>query len=61
MNKTGINETWSTQKSKLKLKFAALTDSDLWFEKGKREEMVAKLQIVLNKTKEEVEEIIKNL
>jgi hypothetical protein len=61
MNKTEINETWTIQKIKLKLKFAALTDSDLWFEKVKREEMVEKLQIVLNKTKEEVEEIIKNL
>ncbi|WP_320814201.1 general stress protein CsbD [Flavobacterium sp.] len=61
MNKTGNNDTWSIQKNKLKLKFAALTDSDLLFEKGKRDVMVAKLQIVLNKTKEEVEEIIKNL
>lgn len=61
MDKTGTNETWSAQKSKLKLKFAALTDSDLLFVKGKREEMIARLQKVLGKTKEEVEEILKTL
>ncbi|WP_044404160.1 general stress protein CsbD [Lacinutrix sp. Hel_I_90] len=59
MDTTGINQTWSAQKARLKLKFAALTDSDLLFEKGEKEEMIAKLQITLGKTKEEIEEILK--
>ncbi len=61
MDTTGANEKWSTKKSRLKLKFAELTDSDLFLIKGKREEMIAKLQIILGKTEEEIEEIIKTL
>ena len=55
------NKTWNATKSKLKLRFAELTDHDLLFVKGKREEMIAKLQIILGKSEEEVEEILKNL
>ncbi|WAC03109.1 general stress protein CsbD [Lacinutrix neustonica] len=61
MDTTGVNDTWSAQKSKLKLKFAALTDSDLLFETGKKEEMIAKLQIRLGKTKEEIEALLKTI
>ena len=61
MSTIGNDETWSTQKSKLKLKFAELTDSDLLFVNGKREEIIAKLQIILGKTQGEVEEILNNI
>jgi len=61
MNMAETNETWSAKKSKLKLKFTTLTDSDLLFVKGKREGVIAKLQIILGKTKEELEEILKTL
>lgn len=56
-----ISETagnWEEQKGKLKQKFAALTDNDLLFLKGKKEEMIAKLQLKLGKTREEINKII---
>jgi uncharacterized protein YjbJ (UPF0337 family) len=61
MNKAVINENWDEQKSKLKQKFAALTENDLLFTKGKKEEMIEKLQIKLGKTKEELNKIIEGL
>jgi len=61
MNTTTINGNWDEQKGKLKQKFAALTDNDLMFAKGKGEEMLGRLQIKLGKTKEELHKIIKGL
>ena len=58
VNSTGLNGTWLEQKGKLKQKFAALTDNDLMFENGKKDEMIGKLQIKLGKTREEWEKII---
>lgn len=58
MNTTGLNGNWDEQKAKLKQKFAALTDNDLLFNKGKKEEMMAKIQLKLGKTKEELFKII---
>jgi uncharacterized protein YjbJ (UPF0337 family) len=61
MNTIEIEGNWDEQKGKLKQKFAALTDNDLLFLKGKKEEMIARLQIKLGKTKEELYKIIKAL
>jgi uncharacterized protein YjbJ (UPF0337 family) len=61
MNTTVVKGTWNEQKGKLKQKFATLTDNDLMFEEGKREEMLGKLQKKLGKTKEELHEIIEAL
>lgn len=58
MNKTEIKGNWNEQKGKLKQKFAMLTDNDLMFEEGKKDEMFGRLQIKLGKTKEEIQEII---
>jgi uncharacterized protein YjbJ (UPF0337 family) len=58
MNTTEVKGTWKEQKGKLKQKFAVLTDNDLMFEEGKKEEMLGKLQITLGKTKEELYKII---
>lgn len=58
MNTTEFEGNWDEQKAKLKQKFAALTDNDLLFAEGKKEEMMAKLQIKLGKTKEELYKII---
>jgi uncharacterized protein YjbJ (UPF0337 family) len=52
---------WNYQKGKLKEKFAILTDNDLLFEQGKKDEMLAKIQIKLGKTKEELNQIIDTL
>ena len=58
MNTTEAKGNWHEQKGKLKQKFANLTDNDLMFENGKKEEMFGRLQIKLGKTKEELHKII---
>jgi uncharacterized protein YjbJ (UPF0337 family) len=58
MNTTELKGNWNEQKAKLKQKFAVLTDNDLMYEEGKKEEMFAKLQIKLGKTKDELHKII---
>lgn len=58
MNTTDVKGNWNEQKGKLKQKFAALTDNDLLFAEGKKEEMLGRLQIKLGKTKEELRSII---
>ena len=61
MNTTELKGTWEEQKGKLKQKFAALTDNDLMFSEGKKEEMLGRIQILLGKTKEELHKIISSL
>jgi uncharacterized protein YjbJ (UPF0337 family) len=61
MNKTEIEGNWHEQKGKLKQKFATLTENDLMFAEGKKEEMLGKLQVKLGKTKEELNKIITGL
>ncbi|HEU4791646.1 MAG TPA: CsbD family protein [Flavobacterium sp.] len=61
MNTTELKGNWDEQKGKLKQKFAALTDNDLLFVEGKKEEMMGKLQIKLGKSKEELHKIIQAL
>ena len=58
MNTKEVKGNWNEQKGKLKQKFAVLTDNDLMFEEGKKDEMLGKLQIKLGKTKEELHKII---
>jgi uncharacterized protein YjbJ (UPF0337 family) len=58
MDATELKGNWEEQKGKLKQKFAALTDNDLLFVKGKKEEMLGKLQIKLGKSKEDLIKII---
>jgi uncharacterized protein YjbJ (UPF0337 family) len=61
MNSTEVKGNWNAQKGKLKQKFAVLTDNDLMFAEGKKEEMLGKLQIKLGKTKEELDKIMADL
>lgn len=61
MNTTELKGTWEEQKGKLKQKFAKLTDNDLLFVDGKKDEMMGRLQIKLGKTKDELHKIIANL
>ncbi|MFZ4464023.1 MAG: CsbD family protein [Bacteroidales bacterium] len=58
MNIQEIKGNWNEQKGKLKQKFAILTDNDLSFVQGKKDEMYGRLQIKLGKTKEELQKII---
>lgn len=61
MNASEAKGNWEEQKSRLKEKFAALTDNDLLFINGKKEEMMAKLQVKLGKTREELNKILGSL
>jgi uncharacterized protein YjbJ (UPF0337 family) len=58
MNTTELKGDWEVQKGKLKQRFAELTDNDLMFLDGKKDEMLGKLQIKLGKTKDELREIL---
>jgi uncharacterized protein YjbJ (UPF0337 family) len=58
MNTTEVRGNWNEQKGKLKMKFAVLTDNDLMFKEGQKEEMIGRLQVTLGKTKEELQKII---
>ena len=61
MNTTELEGNWDEQKGKLKQKFAALTDTDLLFLEGKKDEMLGRLQVKLGKTKEELHKILTDL
>jgi len=61
MNTTEVKGNWEEQKGKLKQKFATLTDNDLMFAEGKKDEMMGKLQIKLGKSKEQLHELISGL
>lgn len=61
MNTTELKGNWEEQKGKLKQAFATLTDDDLLFAEGKKDEMMGRLQIKLGKTKEEMHKILSDL
>jgi uncharacterized protein YjbJ (UPF0337 family) len=44
MNTISVKGNWNEQKGLLKQKFASLTDDDLLFVEGKKDEMWGKLQ-----------------
>ena len=60
-NITELKGNWTEQKGKLKQRFAKLTDNDLLYEEGKKDEMLGKLQVILGKSKEELHKIIQSL
>jgi len=60
-NVTELKGNWNEQKGKLKQAFATLTDDDLMYAEGKKDEMFGKLQIKLGKTKEELHAIVNAL
>lgn len=61
MNITELKGNWNEQKGKLKQRYSELTDNDLLYEEGKREEMYGRLQIKLGKSREELHKIIQAL
>ena len=52
---------WDVQSKKLKERFTELTDSDLKFEPGKENELVARIQSRLKLTREQVIDAIKSV
>ena len=61
MNTTELEGNWIEQKGKLKQLFAQLTDDDLLFVDGKKDEMLGRLQIKLGKSKDELFKIVSAL
>ena len=61
MNTTELKCNWEEQKGKLKQKFAQLTDDDLLFAEGKKDEMLGRLQVKLGKTKDDWFKILSDL
>ena len=61
MNTETVKGSWHEQKGILKQRFAELTDNDLLFLEGKKDEMIGKLQVKLGKTKDEMEKIMNEL
>ncbi|WP_300978741.1 CsbD family protein [Flavobacterium sp.] len=61
MNTTELKGDWEVQKGKLKQKFAKLTDNDLLFLDGKKDEMLGRIEKKLGKTKAELKKIIESL
>jgi uncharacterized protein YjbJ (UPF0337 family) len=53
-NTTELKGNWNEQKGKLKQKFAVLTDNDLMFEEGKKDEMFGKLQKKIRQNKRRI-------
>ena len=58
MNSTTVKGTWNEMKGKIKQQFADLTDNDLMYAEGQKEEMLGKLQVKLGKTKDELNKIM---
>ena len=58
---TPVKGNWNEQKGKLKAKFSTLTDADLHYEEGKKDEMFTNVQTKLGKTKEEIQRLISEL
>jgi hypothetical protein len=54
MNREQIKEEWKVLKTKLLKKFSVLTEDDLFFREGHKEEMLERLQLILGKNKEEL-------
>ncbi len=58
MNTTELKGNWNEQKGKLKQAYATLTDDDLMFADGKKDEMIGKLQKKLGKSKEDLHKVM---
>ncbi len=54
-----IKGDWNITKGKLKQKWAALTDDDLQYAKGKQDELIGRIQKRTDETREAVEKAIK--
>ncbi len=64
MKKTGIVPeagSWQDITNKLIAKFSWLSEADLQFAEGKKEEMMNRIQIKLGKTRDELNKIISGL
>lgn len=61
METNTMDGTWNVEKEELKQRFTLLTDHDLLLEESKNQEMLARLQAKLGKTKEELHKLLSDL
>jgi uncharacterized protein YjbJ (UPF0337 family) len=61
MYTVALKGDWEIQKSKLKEKFTTLTDADLAFTRGKKDEMLERLQVRFGMSKQELRDLIEAL
>jgi len=61
MNRSEIKKNWNEQEGKLKRKFTTVTNNDLTFGVGKKEDRWGVLQVRPGKPKEELHKIIEAL
>jgi len=59
MTALGIKGDWNITKGKLKPKWAHLTDDDLQYAEGKRDERIGRIQKRAGETREAVEKAVK--
>lgn len=60
MNSLEIKGNWNIIKGKLKQKWGELTDDDLDYAEGKKDELLGRIQKKTGQTREEVEKAIKD-
>jgi len=60
-NSVPVKGNWNERKNKLKAKFPVLTDADLHYEDGKKDEMLTRVQTKVGKTREELDEVMSGL
>lgn len=53
--------SWDDKKIKLQGRFSKLTDTDLHFEEGKKEEMLERVQLKLGKSKTQLDTLLASL
>lgn len=56
-----IKGNWNDSAKKLKAKFPTLTDGDLEFTKGKEDDLLKRIEVRLDKKREEVVGILKQI
>jgi hypothetical protein len=56
-----VQKSWKEQKELLKSKFPTITDADLRYDDGKKDEMLTRVYTKLGKTKEEFQTILSSL
>jgi hypothetical protein len=56
-----VDQIWDEQKKKLQHQFTNLTDEDLFFETGKKYDMIEKVGIKLGKSDTEINKIFQAL
>ena len=58
MNTLELKGNWNIAMGKLKQKYAKLTDDDVRFVDGKKEELIGRIQKVTGETREQVEKAV---